>query len=205
MASRNRGRTRDSLLNPLNWVKRTRSSSSVARKDPSTTSQAEDTSHLKVSLRPTSHRPPISQSLSPSNHSQFSPHPKITAPEPLTVPDAPKPPPSQSSNLWSQAFRNANGPTQKWLKTQGLDFYSSDGMQVQTQIGEVISFMKSKELPEDVSEPLTITIANRKIIVRDYLKDAIGFVTMVGDAAIAFAPPQASAPWAVAKAVMKVC
>ncbi|KAM0521318.1 hypothetical protein ACHAPE_002798 [Trichoderma viride] len=63
--------------------------------------------------------------------------------------------------------------------------------------------MKSKELPEDVSEPLAITIANRKIIVREYLADAIGFVTKVGDAAIVFAPPQASAPWAVAKAVLK--
>lgn len=78
-------------------------------------------------------------------------------------------------------------------------------MQVQAQITEVMNLMKSKELPEDASEPWTISIANRKIIVRDYLAAAIGFVTVAGDAAIVFAPPQASAPWAIAKAVMKVC
>lgn len=204
MASKSRGRKRDSLLNPLNWLRQSRSSS-AAREGTSTTSQAEDASRLEVLLRPsTSHGQPISQSLSPSNHSQLLPIPTITTPEPSTMPDAPKSHPSQSSGLWSQAFRNANDTTQRWLKEQGLDLHFSDGVQVQTQIKEVISLVKSKELPKDVGEPLTITIANRKIVVREYLAAAIGFVTMVGEAAIVFAPPQASAPWAVAKAVMKV-
>ncbi|KAM0473025.1 hypothetical protein ACHAPX_008390 [Trichoderma viride] len=120
------------------------------------------------------------------------------------MPNAPKSPSPQPSKLWSQAFRNANVTTKKWLKEQGLNLQSSDETQVQAQIKEVISLMKSKELSEDISKPRTITIANRVINVGDYLVDAIGFVTMVGDAAIVFAPPQASAPWAVAKAVLKI-
>lgn len=206
MVSKSRGRIRDSLLNPLKWIKRSRSSSSAAREGPSTTSQTDGTSRLKVLQRPsTSRLPSISPSFSPSIQSQCSPHPTIAIPEPQTLPDAPKSPPCPSSDLWSQAFRKANVTTQKWLKEKGPDLHYSGGLQGQTQIEEMISLMKSKVVPKDVDEPLTIEIANRKIIVREYIADAIAFVTMVGDAAIVFAPPQASAPWAVAKAVMKVC
>lgn len=206
MASENRGRKRDSLLNPLNWVTRSRSSSSAARKGPSTTSQTDNTLRLEVLPRPSTRpRSSLSQSLSPSIRSQFSPHPTATSPEPQTVSDAPQSPPSQSSDLWSQAFRKANDTTQRWLKEQGPDVHSSDRMQAKTQIKGIISLMKkNKEQPEDVDKPFTLQIANRTIIVREYIADAIAFVTMVGDAAIVFAPPQASAPWAVAKAVMKV-
>ncbi|EHK44513.1 hypothetical protein TRIATDRAFT_131580 [Trichoderma atroviride IMI 206040] len=204
MASDERGRKRDWLLKPLTMMNRSRSSSSAARKGLSTTLQANNTLRLKVPLRHTSHRRSKSQSSSPYIDSQFSSHPTITRPESQTVPDAPKSPPSQLSDLWGQAFRNANDTTQKWLKEQGLDFQSSDGTQIKTQIKEVISLMKSKEVSENVSEPLAITIANRKIIVREYLADAVAFITMVGDAAIVFAPPQASVPWTVAKAVMKI-
>lgn len=204
MASKSRGRKRDWLRNPWSAVRRSLSSSSAARDGLSTTSQASDISRLEVPRPSTRSRSSLSLSLSPSTQSQFLPSLTITSPEPQAVPDAPKSPPSQSSDLWSQAFRNANDTTQRWLKEQGLDLHFSDGVQVQTQIKEVISLVKSKELPKDVGEPLTITIANRKIVVREYLAAAIGFVTMVGEAAIVFAPPQASAPWAVAKAVMKV-
>lgn len=64
--------------------------------------------------------------------------------------------------------------------------------------------MESTRLLEQRDEPLKVEIANRKIVLREYIADAIAFVTMVGDAAIVFAPPQASAPWAVAKAIMNV-
>jgi hypothetical protein len=206
MASETRGRKRDSLLNPLNWVKRSRSSSSAAKEGPSTTtSQPDNTLRLNVTLRHTSHQLSTSQSLSPSVHPQLSPHPTIATPEPQVVPDASKSPPSQSLDLWSQAFRNANDTTQEWLKEIGLDIHSSDKLQTQTQIKDVISLIKSKELPADVGKTLTFTIANRKISVREYVENAIAFVTMAGDAAMVFAPPQASAPWAVARAVMKVC
>ncbi|UKZ67912.1 uncharacterized protein TrAtP1_009072 [Trichoderma atroviride] len=204
MALENRGRKRDSLLKPLHWLKQSRSSSSAAR-GPSTISQTDNASHLQVLLRPsTSRQRSISPSASPSIQSQFSSHLGITSPGPQAVPHASKSPRSQSSDLWSQAFRNANDTTQRWLQEQGLNIHSSDGMQIQTQIKEVISLMKSKELSKNVSEPSIITIANRKIIVREYLADAIAFITMVGDAAIVFAPPQASVPWTVAKAVMKI-
>lgn len=77
-------------------------------------------------------------------------------------------------------------------------------MQPKDQIKELIALAGSKKLSEQNDEPFKIEIGSQKIIVREYIADAIAFITMVGDAAIDFAPPQASAPWAVAKAVMKV-
>lgn len=51
---------------------------------------------------------------------------------------------------------------------------------------------------------MKIKIGNQEIIPRAYIADVIGFLTMAGDVAMNFAPPQASAPWAAAKAVLKV-
>lgn len=204
MASENRGRKRDSLLNPLNWVKRSRALSSAARGDLSTASQTNSTSRLEVFQR-SSVRARSSLSSSPSIQTQDTQYLTITSLEPQVVSDAPNSSPSHPSDLWRRAFRRANVIAQKWIEEQGLDLRSADEMQVQTQIEEIIGLMKSKELPEDVDQPLTITIANHKIIVREYLADVIAFVTMLGDAASIFAPPQASEPWVVAKAVMKVC
>ncbi|KAL7812088.1 hypothetical protein V8C44DRAFT_329716 [Trichoderma aethiopicum] len=115
------------------------------------------------------------------------------------VPDAPQQPPN--SDLWGQAFAKANEETQKWIKQQGL---SSSVMQPRDQIKELISLVEENKLSEQSDEPFKLEIENQKLIVREYVADAVAFITMVGDAAIAFAPPQAGAPWAVAKAVMKI-
>lgn len=113
--------------------------------------------------------------------------------------DAPQQP--LNSNLWSQAFAKANEETQTWLKQHGLQ---SSATQPRDQIKELISLVEGNKLSEQSDEPFKLQIGNQKLIVREYVADAVAFITMVGDAAIAFAPPQAGAPWAVAKAVMKV-
>lgn len=76
--------------------------------------------------------------------------------------------------------------------------------QPRDQIKELISLVEGNKLSEQSEEPFKLEIGNQKIIVREYVADAVAFITMAGDAAIAFAPPQAGAPWAVAKAVLKV-
>ncbi|KAL7920362.1 hypothetical protein ACQKWADRAFT_298804 [Trichoderma austrokoningii] len=205
MAPKNGDRKRDRWLKPFAKMSRSRSSSSAAREDLSTTSRTSNASRLEILQKPSTHTGSSSSpSLSPSVQSQLSLHLTVTSPEPQTVSDASKSSPSQSSDLWSQAFRKANDTTQKWLKGQGLDIHSPGGMQAQNQVKDIISLMENKELPQNASEPLTIAIANRKIIVREFVADAIALVKLVGDTAIAFAPHQASAPWAVAKAVLKI-
>ncbi|KAL6693722.1 hypothetical protein J3F84DRAFT_379755 [Trichoderma pleuroticola] len=130
------------------------------------------------------------QSLSRLSHSQF-----------LDPQVSPKATPS-FSDLWSQAFRDANGETQKWLQRQGLDYTGL--AQPRDQIRELIGLVESNQLSEQNDKPLKVQIGNQTIIVREYVADAVAFITMVGDAAITFAPPQASMPWAVAKAILRI-
>jgi hypothetical protein len=110
---------------------------------------------------------------------------------------------AEPSDLWSRAFLEANDETREWIRKHGLD--STDLTQPKDQIKKLIDLVESNKLSEQNEKPLKIEIGNQKIIVREYIADAITFLTMVGDAAITFAPPQASAPWAVARAVLKVC
>ncbi|PTB63437.1 hypothetical protein BBK36DRAFT_1171668 [Trichoderma citrinoviride] len=123
----------------------------------------------------------------------------LDSPQPPSVPDTPQQPPT--SDLWSQAFAKANEETQKWITKHGLQ---ASVAQPRDQIKELISLVEGNKLSEQSEEPFKLEIGNQKIIVREYVADAVAFITMVGDAAIAFAPPQAGAPWAVAKAVMKI-
>ncbi|KAM0456202.1 hypothetical protein ACHAPV_007450 [Trichoderma viride] len=51
---------------------------------------------------------------------------------------------------------------------------------------------------------MKIKIGKQEIVFRAYIADVIGFITMAGDVAMNFAPPQASAPWAAVKAVLKI-
>ncbi|KKO96489.1 hypothetical protein THAR02_11409 [Trichoderma harzianum] len=130
------------------------------------------------------------QSLSPPSHPQSSESqvPSIATPSP---PD-----------LWSQAFLEANEETRKWIQAHRLD--STDLTQPGDQIQELIRLIKSNKLSEQNDEPLKVKIGHQKIIVREYVADAVAFITMVGNAAMTFAPPQASMPWAIAKAILRV-
>jgi hypothetical protein len=124
---------------------------------------------------------------------------ELETPQSPSAPDTPQRPPT--SDLWARAFAKANEETQKWITKHGLQ---SSVTQPRDQIHELLSLVDGHKLSEQSEEPFKLEIGNQKIIVRDYVADAVAFITMAGDAAMAFAPPQAGAPWAVAKAVIKV-
>ncbi|OPB44939.1 ankyrin repeat protein [Trichoderma guizhouense] len=199
-------RKRD-LLNPRNWFGRSRSSSRAPSERRIATSARVSTSSHSDAPRERSRASLLSQTSEPSSRqrpstplveSQLA---EVHLTPPLPTIETQPPPPTPFSDLWARAFTEANDETQKWIKKHGLD--SSAGL-AQDQIKELMTLVESNKLPEQNDQPLKIEIGNQKIIVREYIADAIAFITMVGDAAITFAPPQASAPWAVAKAVLKI-
>lgn len=112
---------------------------------------------------------------------------------------------STSLNLWEKVFCKVNIETQEWIQKQGLNSLTSAVAKPEDQIKQLTDLIKEKEkIFEDKDSPIKIKIGNQEIVFRAYIADVIGFLTMAGDAAINFAPPQASAPWAIAKAVLKV-
>ncbi|KAL7808655.1 hypothetical protein V8C26DRAFT_423360 [Trichoderma gracile] len=132
----------------------------------------------------------------PSGSTQAS---ELGTPQPPSAPDTPQRPPTP--DLWTRAFAKANEETQKWIKKHGLQ---ASVTQSRDQIHELLSLVKGHKLSEQNEQPFKLDIGNQKIIVRDYVADAVAFITMAGDAAMAFAPPQAGAPWAIAKEVVKI-
>ncbi|KAM0251639.1 hypothetical protein ACHAQJ_008099 [Trichoderma viride] len=101
-------------------------------------------------------------------------------------------------------MREANDETQKWLRKYELDSTGITQKGQKHQIQELIGLIENNKLSEQIDKPLKIEIGSRTIIFREYVADVIAFITMIGDAATAFAPAEASAPWAVAKAVLKI-
>ncbi|KAK4082273.1 uncharacterized protein Triagg1_2085 [Trichoderma aggressivum f. europaeum] len=223
-----KGRKSD-LLKPGNWFRRSRSSSGASgERGIATSARLSISSHsdahlerFRASLLSHTSKPSLRQRPStPLGESQLA-EVHLTPPLPTTEsqppPLCPRPlspsfssnsievevpePPTPFSDLWARAFSEADDETQKWIKKHGLD--SSTGL-AQDQIKELIKLVEGNKLSEQNDEPLKIEIGNQKIIVREYVADAVAFITMVGDAAITFTPPQASAPWAVAKAVLKI-
>lgn len=107
-------------------------------------------------------------------------------------------------SIWDEAFSKVNDETQRWIRDYGLNLNSSEQAKSEDRIKELTDLLKSKTLFEDRNVPSKIEIGNQKIIFREYITDIVAFLTMAGDVAINFAPPQASAPWAAAKAVLNV-
>ncbi|KAL7929849.1 hypothetical protein V8C35DRAFT_172664 [Trichoderma chlorosporum] len=181
------GRKRDRLKLSY-WIKRSGSSS---RQRPSNS-----TPPIHTHPTPPS---PTSRRISPSPSPASFPSEVVEASE---LRDTSEPPPTPPSDLWNRAFREANDETQKWIRKHKLDY---EGLsQPVDHIEELIGLVENETISEKSDMPLKIEIGNQKIVVREYIADAVAFITMVGDAAITFAPPQASAPWAVAKAVLKI-
>jgi hypothetical protein len=106
------------------------------------------------------------------------------------------------TSLWSEAFQKANNETQKWIREHKLDL--SEQAKPGNHIKEIIHLIESNTIFTENDSPLKIEIGYQKIVFREYIAGVVAFLTMAGDVAINFAPPQASAPWAVVKAVLKV-
>lgn len=142
-----------------------------------------------------------------------------TSSEAQVFPDTLRSTPTPVLNLWSQAIKEAKGEsgTMKWLQkyglvstdsTQQLNQESSEISQSQTDekfhIEELISLIEANKLSEQNDKPLKMQIGKREVIIRDYIANAVAFITKVGDVAFAFAPAEASAPWAIVKAALQV-
>lgn len=185
--------------------------------------------HLYMSSTPPIHSPspdpsseplvasklqPIQCSLDPSSAS-----PTVIYPEARVFPEILPSTPTLLSNLWSRAIDEAKGESEtlKWLQKHGL--VSTDGKQQMNQkitetsqsqldkrphMEELISLIEANKLSEQTDKPLKIPIGNREITARDYVANTIAFITKVGDIAFSLAPVEASAPWAVTKAVLQV-
>ncbi|KAK5989805.1 hypothetical protein PT974_08066 [Cladobotryum mycophilum] len=188
------GRIRDTLHVIKTKLHRKLSSSSIASSNPPPAEPpiTEDLLPQSAPL-PSETLPEISVPEDPAP--QSTPLPSETLPE---VPDLSQPP----LELWDRAFEQASSETQKWI--QGLGLTPSDRVQPKEQVEEIIHLIENKRLSEQNDKPLTIKFGNQKIILREYVTDAVNFLTMIGDAAMLFAPPQASMPWALTKAILKI-
>lgn len=156
---------------------------------------------------------PNSQWLSPAMvtpPSLGSDSPQLPAPASPRILEVPTLPfSSQHSttplNLWKEVFCKVNKATEEWIQKQKLNSLASTVENPEDQIKQLADLIKKKETTfEEKESPMKIKIGKQEIIFRAYIADVIGFLTMAGDIAINFAPPQASAPWAAAKAVLKV-
>jgi hypothetical protein len=138
--------------------------------------------------------------LGSSSPQLSKPPPPVLEASTPTVPDEQS---AASLNLWEEVFRKVNDETQKWIRQHGLDPLAE--ARPEDQIKELVDLVEEKEkFFEEKDSPVKIKIGSQDILFRAYVADVIGFLTMAGDVAISFAPPQASAPWAAAKAVLKV-
>ncbi|KAL6694436.1 hypothetical protein J3F84DRAFT_376833 [Trichoderma pleuroticola] len=172
---------------------------------------------LRSSLdKPNPQQPPDLPSSSPKpSHSLTVPRTAINVspPAPATVSQTTTAPPvvkvsvptiivqqPVALNLWNEAFRQANNETQRWIQNNGLDSLE------QAKPEDVINMIKNKGklVSGEKGSPLKIEIGSQKLVFREYISDIVTFLTMLGDISINFAPPQASAPWAAAKAVLKI-
>jgi hypothetical protein len=160
--------------------------------------------------------------LQPIRCSQDPPPPVsliVTSPEVQVYPKAFQSTMTPLSDLWSRAIDEAKdeSDTLKWLQKYGL--VSTGGTQQVNQNGsqdsqsqmyrkshidELISLIDADKLSEQNDRPLKISIGDREVIIRDYIANTVAFITKIGDVAFAFAPAEASAPWAIAKAVLQV-
>lgn len=133
------------------------------------------------------------------------PSPAIEASKPFIIVSTPEIAAGQQDppeSLWSKAFERSSKETKKWIREHSLDL--SEQAKPEDHIRDITRLIESNTLCTDKDGNSKIDINYQKIVFREYIADVAAFLTMAGDIAINFAPPQASAPWAIAKAMLKV-
>lgn len=155
------------------------------------------TSQLSAPTQPSTSLDALPASASPSPAVEAS-KPSIIVSTPETAAEQQEPPVS----LWSRALERSSKETKNWIRGHGLDL--SGQSKPEDHIREITRLIESNTLCTDKDGNSKIDINYQKIVFREYIADVAAFLTMAGDIAINFAPPQASAPWAIAKAMLKV-
>ncbi|EHK24398.1 uncharacterized protein TRIVIDRAFT_10464, partial [Trichoderma virens Gv29-8] len=145
-----------------------------------------------------------STSLSPAESSASTPSPVVEITSSETLPSTPAPEeisytPVLPLNLWNEVFDRANDETRRWIENHGLKSTWMELSQPGDQIKELITLLETKAPNEGKYMTAKIQSGKHKIFFRTYFTQVVKFLTLAGDVAIAFAPPQASAPWAAAK------
>ncbi|KAH8120876.1 hypothetical protein FP744_10001343 [Trichoderma asperellum] len=152
--------------------------------------------------------PPSSARPSPSLDSpsaSASPPPLIEGSTPITAVSTREIAAEQQDppvNLWQKAFEKSSDGTKKWIREHDLDL--SEKAKPDDHIREITRLIESNTLCTDKDGNSKIDIGFQKIVFREYIAGVVAFLTMAGDIAINFAPPQASAPWAIAKGVLQI-
>lgn len=134
-----------------------------------------------------------------------SPSPAIEASKPIITVSTPEIATEQQEppvSLWNSVFERSSKETKNWIRGHGLDL--SEQAKPEDHIREITRLIESNTLCTDKNGDSKIDINYQKIVFREYIADVAAFLTMAGDIAVNFAPPQASAPWAVAKAMLRV-
>lgn len=118
-----------------------------------------------------------------------------------SLPSSPRAPgqPSASRDLWREAIEDLPKRTQQKLGLQDAKQGS-----LAEQIEELSELVKKKQ-QECEQKFWKFRVGDHEYVLRDYAVRIVDFLQKTGDIVIPFAPPQASIPWSLVKAVMKVC
>ena len=84
-----------------------------------------------------------------------------------------------------------------------LQINDLESVPLERQIHELINITKQRQ-KQCEDKFWKFTIGRHEFILRDYTVKIVDCLQKIGDVAIQFAPPQASTPWAVVKALMQV-
>ncbi|CZR59898.1 uncharacterized protein PAC_09792 [Phialocephala subalpina] len=107
-------------------------------------------------------------------------------------------PPFCPRDLWREAMDMLPTPIRQELRKEDSEEKSSD-----EQVAELVTTVKSKPA-ECEAKSWKFRVGDHEIVLRDVAASIVNSLTQIGDIAVQFAPPQASIPWSVVKAVMQI-
>jgi hypothetical protein len=102
---------------------------------------------------------------------------------------------------WRDAFNQLPPAKQALLKEMGFGNPKSGSMEssIKDLVGEV-----NRKQEECEKKFWNVNVGGKKIVLREYTTQIVGWLEKAGDIAVQFAPPQASLPWDLVKSMMKV-
>ena len=102
-------------------------------------------------------------------------------------------------DLWREAFETLPESTQAKLHTNGVQAVAP----LQKQIHDLLETTKARQ-KECEEKFWKFRVGNHEYVLRDYAVRIADCLQVIGNTAIKFAPPQASGPWVVIEALLKV-
>ncbi|KAK5995097.1 hypothetical protein PT974_03490 [Cladobotryum mycophilum] len=107
---------------------------------------------------------------------------------------------SVTNSLWHIAVEKASVEGREWIrefKETSQNSTDSDGLK---ELAQLIVKMSS----EYTDSATKFEIFGQTIVPRNYIADVVTTLTTIGDVATAFAPPQATAAWSIAKTLLQI-